>query len=175
MLKRCPYCEVEKPLDAFYKSHQQPGHPCKPCNSRLTREWRASLTAEKKAAADQLRRETDTRWRKRNREKISQSRKRQYQRNPTAFIEQHYKNLYGITLKDKRTMCDRQNWCCAICAADLFTLRDACVDHCHTTKIVRGILCSTCNGGLGLFKDNTELLMRAISYLEVAHGRKEAA
>ncbi len=39
------------------------------------------------------------------------------------------------------------------------------VDHCHSTGKVRGLLCYSCNIAIGLFKDNTELLEKAIFYL----------
>jgi len=41
-----------------------------------------------------------------------------------------------------------------------------CVDHCHVTGKLRGILCSNCNIGIGNLKDSTELLRKAILYLE---------
>ena len=41
------------------------------------------------------------------------------------------------------------------------------MDHCHKTKKIRGLLCHTCNSGLGMFKDNIEYLKNAIKYLEV--------
>lgn len=40
-----------------------------------------------------------------------------------------------------------------------------CVDHCHDTGKLRGILCHKCNVGIGLFKDNQTLLQGAIDYL----------
>lgn len=44
------------------------------------------------------------------------------------------------------------------------------IDHNHETGKVRGILCSSCNLGLGHFKDNMANLERAIAYLEVTDG-----
>ena len=40
------------------------------------------------------------------------------------------------------------------------------VDHCHKTGKTRGLLCRTCNLGIGYFKDSTELLQIAIEYLD---------
>ena len=39
------------------------------------------------------------------------------------------------------------------------------VDHCHNTGKYRGLLCVTCNTGLGAFKDNVDLMQKAIEYL----------
>ena len=39
------------------------------------------------------------------------------------------------------------------------------VDHCHETGKYRGLLCNLCNTGLGAFKDNTDVLQKAIEYL----------
>jgi Recombination endonuclease VII. len=38
-------------------------------------------------------------------------------------------------------------------------------DHNHETGAARGVLCAACNGGLGCFRDNPELLKAAITYL----------
>jgi hypothetical protein len=40
------------------------------------------------------------------------------------------------------------------------------LDHCHKTGKLRGLLCSGCNLGVGIFKDDPALLYAAISYLE---------
>ena len=39
------------------------------------------------------------------------------------------------------------------------------LDHDHKTGKPRGVLCSHCNQGLGMFKDNTDRLQKAIDYL----------
>lgn len=44
------------------------------------------------------------------------------------------------------------------------------VDHDHQTGAVRAILCSRCNSGLGLFCEDTDLMRRAIAYLEAHRG-----
>jgi hypothetical protein len=40
------------------------------------------------------------------------------------------------------------------------------VDHCHSTGVIRGILCSNCNAILGIALDNPEILRRAANYLD---------
>ena len=39
------------------------------------------------------------------------------------------------------------------------------IDHCHKTNQFRGMLCNNCNHGLGKFKDDIELLQKAMDYL----------
>jgi len=55
---------------------------------------------------------------------------------------------------------------CKICSYEFGQKQgDIYVDHCHTTKEVRGLLCQGCNSGLGYFKDNKQSLANAIKYL----------
>ena len=78
------------------------------------------------------------------------------------------KRTYGITFDDYEKMFDAQGGCCKICKSRISSSRTTrlFVDHCHDTGNVRGLLCSSCNHGLGLFKDRQTLLKRAITYLE---------
>lgn len=73
-------------------------------------------------------------------------------------------NKYGLKPEDYDQMFSDQQGVCAICGGDNSGKR-FCVDHCHTTGKVRGLLCDHCNKGLGCFKDNTNSLLQAISYL----------
>lgn len=59
-------------------------------------------------------------------------------------------------------MLELQHGLCAICSEKMV---QPAVDHCHATKRVRGLLCRSCNVGLGFFKDDPERLRRAIDYL----------
>lgn len=73
---------------------------------------------------------------------------------------------YGITLEQKRKMVEEQDGKCAICEKELNKGRDINVDHCHNKNKIRGILCNNCNRGIGLFKDNPEIIRAAINYIE---------
>ena len=88
--------------------------------------------------------------------------------NETIKYKSFIKRTYGITYEDYESMLDTQKGCCAICKSRISSSRTSrlYVDHCHSTMRVRGLLCSSCNHGLGLFKDSPSLLKRAINYLE---------
>jgi hypothetical protein len=75
------------------------------------------------------------------------------------------KKAYGISVEEYNSMLNKQNGRCAICRNSPDNKR-LCVDHCHVTGRVRGLLCQKCNRGLGLFKDNTDSLFSAIKYLK---------
>jgi Recombination endonuclease VII len=75
------------------------------------------------------------------------------------------KTAYGLTMEDYDRMLARQQGACAICKRK--TLQRLCVDHCHLTNMVRGLLCRRCNVGLGHFEDDARLLHEAATYVEV--------
>jgi hypothetical protein len=72
----------------------------------------------------------------------------------------------NITTGEADALLQSQGGNCAICASGL-SIGDstACVDHCHTSGKVRGVLCRNCNIGLGYFKDDPALLQNSIDYL----------
>lgn len=70
---------------------------------------------------------------------------------------------YGIGLHQYQQMFEDQKGQCYICEKEDW--RNLAVDHDHLTGEVRGLLCTTCNTGLGQFKDSVDLLMKAIEYV----------
>ena len=74
----------------------------------------------------------------------------------------HLKRRYGITAEEADEMLIAQGGLCAICRTALA----AHVDHDHDTGEVRELLCFNCNGGLGQFKDDPEVLRAAAHYVE---------
>jgi hypothetical protein len=76
---------------------------------------------------------------------------------------------YGISVDDYETILLKQKNGCAICG-QIPTNKKLTVDHDHKTGQVRGLLCSLCNMGLGLFKDNVSRLATAIQYLSSSGG-----
>ena len=79
---------------------------------------------------------------------------------------------YGITPDDYDAMLENQGGRCAICGQPETALgyhgeiKSLAVDHCHDTGDVRGLLCQSCNMGIGLFDHNDELMQAAIKYLK---------
>jgi Recombination endonuclease VII len=74
----------------------------------------------------------------------------------------HLKRRYGISAKEFDELVATQGGGCAICGKE----EPEHVDHDHLTGEVRGVLCFNCNGGLGQFRDSTDFLRSAATYLE---------
>lgn len=131
------------------------------------------------------------RWAKENPEKNRIKGTRFRENNPVASrrisFRSNLKRFYGLTENEYSGMFDAQNGKCAVCELHLVSQLDetrinskgqghapnnfARVDHCHTTGEIRGLLCFSCNVGLGKFKDDEELLLRAVRYLRNLRNR----
>lgn len=78
---------------------------------------------------------------------------------------------YGISLSEYETMLARQEGKCPICDSNFPGGKGTWqVDHCHTTGVVRGLLCHHCNLLLGHAKDSVRCLKQAIHYLQSHHS-----
>ena len=104
----------------------------------------------------------------------AQLRYRQSDKYREAYLKSHLKRTYNITLEDYQALLAIQNYQCAICKidGDYRSWKDGrqqripfCVDHCHNTGQVRGLLCNKCNVAIALLNENINSLTNAINYL----------
>jgi recombination endonuclease VII len=112
-----------------------------------------------------------------HKEEIAARKSRKWKTDP-AYRERQYARLrkcqrkvqlkfdYNMSLEQYDALLARQGGVCAICR--IRSERPLCVDHCHRTDRIRGLLCRTCNSGLGFFNDDPALLRAATAYLEAA-------
>jgi len=87
------------------------------------------------------------------------------------MVRQNVKR-YGITVEDLDRLMEEQDGKCAICAVSFDEVRPH-IDHDHSCcpgqyscgECIRGLLCRDCNQGLGFFRDSSERLEAAMTYL----------
>jgi len=105
-------------------------------------------------------------YREKNRERIHAQQKEWRDANK-ALIKRNNLKLACFTPELLQETLEFQGHKCAICGDDLKSrpVKHTHADHCHETKMPRGVLCTQCNTGLGLFKDDIERLQKAIAYL----------
>jgi hypothetical protein len=157
----CARCEQNKPLSGFairtLKGVVRYHSYCKDCENKYARDFRAKdREATKKK---------DRAYYKANRERILASSRRY--RVETGFNRKQHLKRYNLTPDEYQVLLVKQNGVCAICRRPPWGKRNVLmVDHDHETGKVRGLLCSTCNVGLGALHDDAELLRVAIAYLE---------
>lgn len=87
----------------------------------------------------------------------------QKHRNSAKNKEYRNRSKYGLEPEDYNYLLTRQSYKCAICFEREGELG---VDHNHVTGEVRGLLCDSCNNGIGRFKDDIKILASAIKYLD---------
>ncbi len=81
---------------------------------------------------------------------------------------------YGLTIEDYQSLYEAQGGRCKVCGIprksrleiDAHRNDVLHVDHSHKTGKVRGLLCRSCNHGLGCMKDDPSVLRAAAEYLE---------
>lgn len=140
----CSRCGVEKSLEAFCKTKSTRSgyqNPCKACYNLEKRGYR-------NANYDRLRAE------------------RKALNGTTGLRELHrratVKHRYGITQDQYLAMVEAQHGVCLICQEKPDKL---CIDHCHKTGRIRGLLCRKCNLALGHMDDDPVKLVRASQYI----------
>lgn len=85
-------------------------------------------------------------------------------KNPLKAKNSELRKSFGISLAEYEQLLTDQGGVCGVCGKtdEWFSLA---VDHCHETSRIRGLLCSQCNRGIGLFRDSPDLLEKAAGYL----------
>lgn len=91
--------------------------------------------------------------------------------NPDYYVDADLRKNYGVTLDWYNQKFKEQDGVCAICKEpETAVIRgksiSLAVDHCHNTGAARGLLCTKCNQGLGLFRDKIDTLESAVRYLK---------
>ena len=140
--KRCSKCGKVKEKEAFHKDKSRPDGvacSCKEC-AKVYESANREKIKKRKVAYNAKNRERKKWW----------------------FILK----TYGLTQDAYIEILKSQCGACAICGkTEEGSGRALSVDHNHDTGKVRGILCSDCNVGLGLFRDDIQCLHNAIDYL----------
>ena len=144
-IRVCTACNQPKPADAFGKS--------KGYRDGLRRQCNQCRSAKGRTPAQ---RERARKWREANRERLRQE---------DRGLQKRYR--YGLSLADIAAILSAQDGRCALCKTDRPGGRYGvfCVDHCHATGRVRGLLCHRCNVALGALGDGPEGLQAALDYV----------
>lgn len=78
----------------------------------------------------------------------------------------YHLSRYGLTISDYNALFAAQQGCCRGCTKHQSEFKTRlCVDHCHLTGKVRGLLCAPCNLILGYANDNLTVLTNLHNYL----------
>lgn len=167
-MKRCRQCNEVKPKSDFYRGHRR----CKACICEKQRAYREAniqkVKESKKAYYEEtraVRLQEARKWRLQNKERHAENNRQWRKRNKQRLRIKDACWRYGITPEEFKRKMERQGGVCAICGAKDSGKRSLHVDHCHETGEFRGFLCSECNTGLGKFKEDVALMIRAIDYL----------
>ena len=167
----CTICKKEKSSNKFgidKKKKNGRRSNCNVCKNRVTREYKKNRRKSDREYA----RKTNAYLRAFLHNNPDKAKKYYKTKTSTQLLNWSLRK-YGITLEEYDRMAENQGGVCAICGnKDILIgpdgtskIRRLAVDHCHDTNKVRGLLCSCCNGGLGLFKDSNILLKKALKYL----------
>ncbi len=112
--------------------------------------------------------ERSKKWRATNIERAKENRRRYYLENINKEKDYSTKlnrlRRTGVSDEQYQIQLDIQKNVCAICNGTCSKALAA--DHDHTTGVFRGLLCNNCNRGLGHFKDDPQLLFKAMEYLK---------
>jgi len=164
--RRCPGCHVRLSTECFpYRSGW-----CKECYKKYQKEWYKKRAAKNAKGPNYNGYKTCVHCKKKKK-------KTEFFENPghiDCFDSRckecrrlsYVKQSHGVLENEYKSLINKQGNKCAICGNDFKNAKDINVDHDHDTGNVRGLLCFSCNTGMGKFKDDIVLLKKVIGYLE---------
>ncbi len=153
----CTSCGAHKAPDCFVvvKRTGKPFAHCRDCRAKQSRQYRSRNheTVRLKTIAARL------------------------SRNGLHKVKGKLKELRGVAVSHEQLqhfIASREPYC-ECCGVPLDMKQGAYgfnIDHCHKRGVLRGLLCKECNKGLGCFKDDTGVLLKAKEYL-ARHGKAD--
>ncbi len=158
-LRLCSGCKCEKEEKQFYsRMSYKRAYQCKECEKRKNSERQKLQTKETR----RIYRETFK------------------EKNPWAHRKAELKYRYGLTPEDVEEMIGHQMGMCANrgCGRKIElhgTKRKnkACIDHCHASGEIRGLLCNGCNTALGFLEEDKNRILGLTEYLQKTERQRK--
>jgi hypothetical protein len=138
--KMCTTCNIAKPFEDFYE-----GYKAIKQRDSTNKKYPHSRCKECDHARVRI-------YHHKNKERLTKQ-----------MLVSHRHRRYGIDEKEYSNMILSQKNMCAICNNP--SDKTLHIDHDHETGKVRGLLCSSCNTGIGFLKEDISILTSAIKYL----------
>lgn len=186
-LQHKPACSKCKSAEGMVwrrdKSHRQGGRwRCKPCSQAYMVKYRKDNPEKWDKLLDRYHSDPELREKRKegmrlrakaNRAKIQEEREKdpvEREKQRLWAMGSNLKTNYGISLDQYRALYEAQGGKCRLCGVEKSAIKGGrahrlCVDHCHKTGHIRGLLCKSCNTALGAFQDDPIRLQKAIDYL----------
>lgn len=161
-MKKCTKCNETKELTSFYRDKQKQDGYYSSCIECLKARNFSPTKDSKCCARCKLEKPATEFFKSRIKSDGLQSYCKECRQNLAR------QRIFGCSEEQYKALQANQMNRCAIC--DETTNKALSVDHSHSTNQIRGLLCTRCNLGIGYFKDNIELLRKAIQYLEKTNG-----
>lgn len=103
-------------------------------------------------------------WAIANRVRLKQKNREWYLTNRNRILKKRTERMFNLPPGGYEKLLKAQNYKCLICGRTA-NKRLLSVDHDHKTGQIRGLLCTTCNIGIGHLRDDPILLDKAAMYL----------
>jgi len=161
MAKKCSKCKIFKKNIEFKKHRCHADGLSSQCKQCISEYRKTPEVRNRDLKAQRI-------WRKKNplKEKEYCRRFRESDHGKRYIKDYQIKRHYNCDLETYEALLKSQNFCCAICNRHESNFKkQLSIDHDHETKIIRGLLCKSCNIALGEFRENISILETAISYL----------